>query len=452
MTDSSTENKQINEEDKEIDKTEAEKKQPEQPKHKTRWLLLIIGLGLGAIALLFFGYRWWQYASTHSYTNDAYVTNHIHPVNPRISGSVSEILVDDNQLVTKGQLLVKLDPRDYQAELQQQQANLAAAKKQAQVAQANIALAAKQARAQNTQAYGEIDAALASLANSEAAVAAAKANIPEAQAQLASIKADIQKTKADYARYQFLYDRGVTSAQQLDSARTAYEQDLASQEVSIEKIKQAQKQYQESRDRVSATRGQLETRRGDLQAVESTEEQIEVNRRQYQAALAKVGQAQAMVENAQLQLDYTNIFADINGQVGNKSARVGQAVQPGQALMSVVPDNDWVIANFKETDLRQMRVGQPVKIAIDTLGGQTFWGQVNSIAPASGAEFSLLPPMNATGNFIKIVQRVPVKILFDPQSVKGYENLIVPGMSVEVTVTPTGGTKRLGDGEMRGNK
>ncbi|WP_319420558.1 HlyD family secretion protein [Pleurocapsa sp. FMAR1] len=210
-----------------------------------------------------------------------------------------------------------------------------AAKKQAAVAKANIALAAKDARARNTQAYGGIDSALASLANSETAVAVAKANIPEAEAQLASVEASIQKTKADYARYQFLYNRGVVSAQQLDSARTAYEQDLASRKVAVEKITQAQKQYQESRDRVATARGQLETRRGDLQAVDSTEEQIEVNRRQYQAALAKVDQAQALVENAQLQLDHTNIYADVNGQVGNKSVRIGQAVKPGQALMSV---------------------------------------------------------------------------------------------------------------------
>ena len=245
MTDSSTENKQI-------DKAEAEKKQLEQPKHKSRSVLLIIGLGLGAIALLSFAYFWWRHNSTHKYTNDASVINHIHPVNPRISGKVAEVLVDDNQIVTKGQPLVKLDPRDYQVQLQQAEANLKAAEKQAQVAQANIALAAKQARAQNTQASGEIDAALASLVNSEAAVAAAKANIPEAKAQLASIEADIQKTKADYARYQFLYDQGVTSAQQLDSARTAYEKDVASKEVAIKKIKQAQKQYEENRDSVAS--------------------------------------------------------------------------------------------------------------------------------------------------------------------------------------------------------
>ena len=460
MTDSSTENKQAETEDREIDEAQpigsedpaqAKAKQPER-KHKWRSPLLIIGLGLGAIALLFFAYLWWRHNSTHSYTNDASVANHIHPVNPRVSGKVAEVLVDDNQIVTKGQPLVKLDPRDYRVQLQQAEANLAAAKKQAQVAQANIALAAKQARAQNTQAYGEIDAALASLANSEAAVAAAKANVPEAKAQLASIEADIQKTKADYARYQFLYDEGVTSAQQLDSARTTYEQDVASKEVAIKKIKQAQKQYEGSRDNVAAAKGQLETRRGDLEAVASTKEQIEVNRRQYEAALAKVTQAEAQVENARLQLDYTNIAADTSGRVGNKTVRVGEQVQPGQTLMSVVPSDFWVIANFKETDLRQMQVGQPVKISIDTLGGQIFWGRVNSIAPASGAEFALLPPNNATGNFIKIVQRVPVKIFFAPQSIKGYENLIVPGTSVEVSVVLEGGTKRLGDGGMKGNK
>ena len=209
-------------------------------------------------------------------------------------------------------------------------------------------------------------------------------------------------------------------------------------EVAIEKIKQAQIQYEEARDRVSAVRGQLETRRGDLEAVESTEEQIEVNRREYEAALAMVAQAEAAVENARLQLEYTNILARESGRIGNKTVRVGQKVQPGQALMSVVPTDIWVVANFKETDLKRMQAGQPVKIEVDTFGGQTFYGRVDSISPASGAEFALLPPSNATGNFTKIVQRVPVKILFDPQSIQGYENLIVPGMSVEVGVVLNG--------------
>ena len=169
-----------------------------------------------------------------------------------------------------------------------------------------------------------------------------------------------------------------------------------------------------------AARGQLETRRGDLEAVESTE-QIEVNRRQYEAAEAAVAQAEAGVENARLQLEYTEILAGASGRVGNKTARVGQEVQPGQALMSVVPLDTWIVANFKETDLRRMRAGQPVNISVDTFGGKDFTGVVDSISPASGSEFALLPPSNATGNFTKIVQRVPVKILFDPQSIQGYE-------------------------------
>ena len=402
--------------------------------HRSRSIALTIGLGVGAVVLGIIGYRWWRYHSTHSYTNDAYVTNHIHPVNPRITGTVLDVLVKDNQIVTKGQPLVKLDKSDYRVELQQQEANLAAAKQQARVAKANIALAAKSARAQNTQAQGQIDTALANLADSEAAVAAAKANIPEAEAQLESIQADLQKTQADFKRYQYLYDEGVSSAQQLDAARTAYEQDLASKEVAIKKIKQAQIQYEEARDRVQTVRGQLETTRGDLEAVQSTEEQIEVNRREYEAALAMVAQAEAAVENARLQLQYTEILAGASGRVGNKTVRVGQKVQPGQALMSIVPTETWIVANFKETDLEKMKAGQPVEISIDTFGGKDFRGIVDSIAPASGAEFALLPPSNATGNFTKIVQRVPVKILFNPQSIKGYERAIVPGMSVEVGV------------------
>ena len=441
MTDSSTKieqgkEKEIGNAEKDLDRD----KDSSASQHKLRSVALVILLGIGAIALGILGYRWWRYASTHSYTKDAYITNYIHPVNPRINGTVVDVLVGDNQIVTKGQPLVKLDKSDYLVELQQQEANLAAARRQAEVAKANIALATKSARAQNTQAQGEIDTALANLADSEAAVSVAKASIPQAKAQLASVEADLQKTQADFERYQYLYEKGVSSAQQLDSARTADEQDLASREVAVEKIKQAQLQYEEARDNVAAIRGQLETRRGDLEAVESTEEQIEVNQRQYEAALAEVDLAEAAVENARLQLKYTDILAPQSGRVGNKTVRVGQRVQPGQALMSVVPTEIWIVANFKETDLTRMRAGQPVKINVDTFGSQTFYGRVDSIAPASGAEFALLPPSNATGNFTKVVQRVPVKILFDPESTKGYENLIVPGMSVEVGVVLDGET------------
>ena len=402
--------------------------------YKLRSIALIFVCSIGAIVLGVLAYRWWRHTSTHSYTKDAYVTNHIHPINSRISGTVINVLVKDNQIVTKGQPLVLLDPRDFQVELKRQQANLAAAQKQVEVAEANILLAAKQARAQNTQAQGEIDTALANLADSEAALAVSKAEIPQAKAQLESVEADLQKTQADFKRYQYLYEKGVTSAQRLDAARTAYEQDLASREVAIEKIKQAQLQYEEARDNVAAVKGQLETRRGDLEAVESTEEQIAVNRRQYEAALAAVAQAEAVAENARLQLEYTDIVASESGRIGNKTVRVGQRVQPGQALMSVVPTETWIVANFKETEITKMRAGQPVKINIDTYNNQTFYGRVDSIAPASGAEFALLPPSNATGNFTKVVQRVPVKILFNPGSIRGYENLIVPGMSVEVGV------------------
>ena len=438
MTDSSTKIGQDNSKET-ADAEEKDRRLPDESNnsaspHRLRSIALVFLYSTGAIILGVFAYRWWRYASTHSYTKDAYITNHINPINSRISGTVVDILVKDNQIVTEGQPLVVLDPRDFQVELRRQQANLTAAQKQVEVAKSNIALAGKQARAQNTQAQGEIDTALANLADSEAALAVSKAQIPQAKAQLSSVEADLQKTQADYKRYQYLYEKGVSSAQQLDTARTAYEQDLASREVASEKIKQAQLQYEEARDNVAAVKGQLETRRGDLEAVESTKEQIEVNRRQYEAALAAVAQAEASVENARLQLEYTDIVASESGRIGNKTVRVGQRVQPGQALMSVVPTATWIVANFKETDISRMRAGQPVKIDIDTFGDRTFHGRVDSIAPASGAEFALLPPSNATGNFTKIVQRVPVKILFNPQSIKGYENLIVPGMSVEVGV------------------
>lgn len=171
-----------------------------------------------------------------------------------------------------------------------------------------------------------------------------------------------------------------------------------------------------------------------MQQAQAVNQQTEVNRRQYDAAIAAIAQASAQVENARLQLAYTTITAPTAGRVGNKSVEVGQRVQPGQALMSVVEEKPWIVANFKETQLRKMQPGQAVEIKLDAFGDRTFQGKVDSFSPASGAKFALLPPDNATGNFTKIVQRLPVKVVFDSKSVQGYEPRIAPGMSAVVTV------------------
>jgi membrane fusion protein (multidrug efflux system) len=404
------------------------------PRSSSRKLILIVALGVGAIAATVFGVRWWHYAQTHQETEDAYVTGHIHPVTARISGTVIQVLADDNQVVSQGSVLVKLDPNDYQVSLQQAQAALQAARHQADVAEANIGVVATNAQGQTTTAQGDINAANASISTAEAALIEAQAGVPEARAQLAQIQASLVKAKLDYDRYNQLARDGAVPQQQFDTARANYDAQLAQRDAVQEQIRQAQARVAQAQKNLNNAQAKLEATKGSLQQANATSKQTQANRMQYRAALAAIAQAAAQVKNAQLQLSYTNILAPTAGKVGNKTVEVGQRVQPGQALMSVVQDQPWILANFKETQLEKMQPGQEVEIKIDAFPHHPFKGKVDSLSPASGAKFALLPPDNATGNFTKIVQRIPVKIVFDPESIRGYELRITPGMSVVVAV------------------
>lgn len=425
---------------KSAEKEEKSSSQPtldeSKPKPKGRKRLIILaGLGVLAVVAGVFGIRWWMYASTHQSTDDAYVASDVHPVSSRINGTVTEVLVNDNQQVQAGQLLVKLDPRDYQVQLQQAQAALEAAQRQANAAQSNINLASGNTLGSTQQAQGNVSAASAAISTAVAAVKAASAAVPAAQAAVNQAQADLQRAQADYNRYKTLYAQGVVSRQQLDIAKDTYYVDVAKKNSAVQGVLQAQANLAQAQENVTKAQGQLAASQGGLQQAKSTGEQTKVNQSQYQAALAQVAQSKANLENAKLQLSYTNIVAPSAGRVGNKTAQVGQRVQPGTPLMAITQDDDWVVANFKETQLAHMRNGQKVEIHIDAIPDRKFIGYVDSFSPGSGATFALLPSDNATGNFTKIVQRVPVKIVFDRNSVRGYESRIVPGLSVETSVS-----------------
>ena len=411
---------------------------PDEPKtprqHPYRKWILLGALGVGLVVASIVGYRWWRFAATHAETDDAYVTADVHPINARINGTVTQVAVNDNQQVKQGELLVKLDPRDYDVALQQSKASLAVSQQQAQVAQANIGVTATNAQGLTTQAQGNIDAAAASVSTAQASLAEAQAGVPAAQAQLAQVKANLVKADLDYKRYTTLFNEGAVAQQQLDAARATDESTRAQYNAIGEQIKQAQARVVQAQTNLNNAQAKLGSTQGNLQQANASGQQTEVNRRQYQAALATVAQSQAQLRNAQLQLNYTSIGAPLVGRIGNRTVQVGQRVQPGQTLMSLVQPIPWITANFKETQLGKMQPGQAVEIKIDAFPGHLFRGRVDSVSPASGAKFALLPPDNATGNFTKIVQRIPVKIVFDPDSIKGYETRITPGMSVIATV------------------
>jgi len=336
---------------------------------------LVIGAVIAVLAI-FFGVRYWMYASTHEDTDDAYVTGNTHQISTRITGTVEQVLVDDNWHVTAGQPLLKLDPRDYQVALTQARASYLQA--QAQLVQAN-------------------------------------AQIPLVEAQLAQAQAqaDSSKANSDYLERTFERDsqlfyqgRGVISKQDLDNAQSQAQTNLASYKASEA-------------------------------AVTVAKENLKVAQAQQQAASAQVDAAQAQVQNAELQLSYCTIVAPVSGRIAQKTVQTGNRVSVGQALMAVVEDDVWILANLKETQLERVHVGQPVDIKIDALPHYRFKGRVDSLQPGSGSNFALLPPDNATGNFIKIVQRVPVKILFDPESIKGVRDQIVAGLSAEPSIAVT---------------
>jgi membrane fusion protein (multidrug efflux system) len=391
-------------------------------------------LGVGAIAAGLYGYQVWQNAQAHQETDDAYVTADIHPVNARIAGTVIQVAVDDNQAVKAGTVLVKLDPRDYQVALEQAQAALKVAKEQANVAQSNISVTSTNAAGQTTQAQGNIDAASASISTAQAALSEAQAGVPASQSQLTAVEANLVKAKLDYDRYQTLSSEGAVPRAQFDAAKAAYDALVAQRNTAQEQVRQAQARVAQAQENLRNTEAKLASTRGTLQQANATGQQTKVNQQQYQAAIAAIDQARAEVDTAQLQLAYTTIAAPTAGRVGNKTVQVGQRVQPGQTLMSIATQNPWVIANFKETQLAKIQPGQEVELKIDAFPNRVFKGKVDSLSPASGAKFALLPPDNATGNFTKIVQRLPVKVVFDPESIRGYQARIASGMSVVVTV------------------
>jgi membrane fusion protein, multidrug efflux system len=496
------------------------KRKPGFHPSKKQLLLLAIGLGVVTVAGIF-GLRWWQFAQTHEETDNATVTGDIYPISARVNGNVAQVLVADNQQVTAGQTLVKLDPRDYQSRVTQAKAALETAKRQAATSKSNIQVAAQNAAASSTQAQGgvsnstagissaqaalaeaqsgvpiaqsavvqaqsAIGAAIAAVNDSQSAIPAAQASlaeaeagVPAAQAQVAQIDANLIKAKADFQRYQNLQQAGAAPQQQLDTARATYQAALAQRSAAVQAVQQARSRVSQAKESIVSARAklaqaqegvaraksqfaqaqsgvlqarsrvaqaqegvnrakaQLTTSQGTIEQARAANSQTDVNKSQYQAALANVAQAEATLKDAQLQLSYTKIIAPNNGRIGNKRVEVGQQTQSGTPLMAIVDNNPWVVANFKETQLSRMQPGQAVEVKIDSFPNHPFIGRLQSVAPASGARFSLLPPDNATGNFTKIVQRIPVKVVFDPQSLKGYESRIAPGMSATVSVELT---------------
>ncbi|HET9184458.1 MAG TPA: HlyD family secretion protein [Candidatus Angelobacter sp.] len=366
---------------------------------RAKWIIAIVALVLIAAGLYV-----WHYYSTRESTDDAQINGHIYPISARVSGTTLRVLHDDNDFVNKGDLLVELDPRDYQIAVDRAKADLATAEANAVAAHVGVPLT-------TTTSTGQLQAADAALVAAQKEVQAAQARVQEAQANYTKVSADLNRMKA-------LVEKDEVSRQQYDAAVAAASAAKATLDASNAGVASAESRAAQAK--------------AQAQAAHTVPEQVRAMRAKAGAASAEVQMAQAALQQAELNMQYTKIVAPVTGVLSKRNVEVGQVVQAGQPLFSIVDlDNIWVTANFKETQLKNMRPGQPAEIHVDAYG-RDYKGTVSSIAGASGALFSLLPPENATGNYVKVVQRIPVRIDF----AKGQDpnHLLRPGMSVEPTV------------------
>lgn len=356
---------------------------------------------LFAVVILGGGFGLYKYirSLSHEVTDDAQIESNISPVIPKVSGYIKKIYVQDNQTVKKGDTLLVIDNSDYKIKVEEAEASLLAAKGQLKVADAGILTS-------NTN-----------IVTSQAGANTALASVSTAEANIEAAKVQVWRTQNDYERYAALYKNQSITKQQ-------YEQALAAKETAEKQLKILEEQKNVAEKQAAQV----------AQQVNSTRTQTKVSESQKDVANANIQQAQATLDNARLNLSYTVITAAENGKVSKIDLQAGQLVQAGQALFSLIPENNtWIVANFKETQMEDIRPGQKVEIDVDAFSHHKFEGKIESISPATGAKFALLPPDNASGNFVKTVQRIPVKITFSNTDDK-LMKLLRPGMNVEVDV------------------
>jgi len=396
------------------------------PKFRRLFLGAIVVLAVVTVTLIL-------YYHNRLSTDDAQVDGHIIPIAAKIYGDVSEVAVLDNQAVKAGQVLVRIDPRDYQARADQAKAALALAESQAQAAQVGVPLTQE-----TTQSY--TSSADAQLANAQAEYDRSKsvyekdstAELAFARANVDARQADNERAQADLARMKPLVEKAEISQLQFDAYQAAARVAESTLAAAKDQLTAAERGAEISKDAMLAAKAKVDQARAGVEQARANHKQVPIKQADAAAAVAAVAQAKANLEAAELQLSYTTVVAPADSVVTKKAVEVGQIVQPGQSLLVLIPLQDiWVTANFKETQLSNVRSGQKAEIHVDMYGA-TFPGHVDSIAGATGARLSLLPPENATGNFVKVVERIPVKILVDP--IPPDKAILRPGMNVDVTI------------------
>ena len=393
-----------------------------------------VRLIIGAVLLLVIGAAAWvRMTANRESTDDAQVDARVTQISSRVGGTVTKVAVNDNQVVEAGAVLIELDPRDYQVAVDKARAELADAEATAVAAQNTIPITSTTAASQVTTARGGVAQAQSGVSASGKEVEAARARLTTAQAHVREVEANATRAARDVERLRGLLAKDEVSQQQFDTASAAADAQRAAVESARSQVAEAEAGIRVAESRLAQAHAGEQQAHAELQAAQTGPSQIAATRARASAATARVQQARATLAQAELNLQYATVKAPARGIVSKKGINVGQVVQAGQPLLALVQIDDvWVTANFKETQLTDVRPGQRAAIEVDAYGGRTFKGKVDSIAGATGARFSLLPPENATGNFVKVVQRVPVKIVLDPG--QDPDHLLRPGMSVTPTV------------------
>jgi membrane fusion protein, multidrug efflux system len=434
--------------------------EPINEKKRKRKKILFIG-GSILLLLIIAGIAYWLYARQFESTDDAFVEADITQVSPKVSAYVRKIYVDNNQYVHKGDSLIDLDTSDLEVRLQQAKAQLEQARSQRGAASANLSLTQATTAASRQTAQSGVQTAQqnveqqrlasqarqAQISQAEAAAHTARASLAQTQAQVPGAQSTVHLAQVEYDRRLVLFNRGDISRQNLDQAQNtlqttqsqlnvAQQAVVAAQSRVIEaeaNVRSAQQTYRQSVAQVGLTQSQVNESQGKLQDANAAPERVEVSQSQVGTAEASIQAAEAAVAQAELELTYAKITAPEDGFVTRKTVEEGQLIQVGAPLMAISQSDEiWVVANFKETQLEYMQPNQKVDIEVDAYPNEKFEGHVESAQAGTGSRFSVLPAENATGNYVKVVQRVPVKIVFDEPADK--LKRLVPGMSVEPTV------------------